>query len=609
MEKINLEQINDPSFIKKLTPAELEELVKEIRTFILEKVSKNGGHLSSNLGTVELIVAMHYIFDCKKDKFIFDVSHQAYTHKILTGRAKDFDTLRKFGGLSGFANYKESEYDVWESGHSSTSLAAQCGFLLARKDPSEKVVALIGNASIMNGVSFEALNYMGNLKGLNPIIILNDNNMSISPSVGAVSRSLSHLRSSKAYQKVNNFFARHTPTFVRNLFHRLKKSLKGFILQENLFEDFGFDYMGPYDGNNLAICIKSLRAAKMLNKPCVIHFVTKKGKGYKFAEDDKIGIYHGVGPFDLKEGVHLSNAMTFSKAAAETLLNMRKEKEFYVITPAMIRGSELEEFEKAYPSSLLDVGIAEELAAVVASSMVKEGSKCILMLYSTFAQRAYDYLLNDIARSNIPVLMLIDRADIVPGDGETHQGIYDISMFSAMPNVEIYQPHNGDELNALINYSYTRQNPIVIRYNKGKTVLTNHKVDLTNMTETVVEGRNGYIITYGENVNYIQELMDKNNLDYTLINMRKIHPFDRDKVDEIIASGKPLLVYENCAKSGSLGMHIGDYLIEKKAHNHYIAMAIKDSLNLPCGSVEELRKFASLAEEDIIKAIKNLENM
>ena len=271
--KFDLNEIKDPSFIKDLTIDELKDLASCLRDFIIDKVSKNGGHLASNLGSVELI------------------------YKILTGRGKDFDNLRKYNGLSGFASYKESSFDHWESGHSSTSLAAQAGYLLTRKNKDEKVISLIGDASINNGIALEALNYMGSLKGINPIIILNDNNMSISPSKGFASRSFSKLRTSNLYQKTNNFFANHTPTAIRNVFHRIKGSIKGFILQDNYFEDMGFDYMGPYDGNNIKIVIKSLKAAKKLNKPCIVHFVTKKGKGYSFAENDKIVLYHGVNPF------------------------------------------------------------------------------------------------------------------------------------------------------------------------------------------------------------------------------------------------------------------------------------------------------------------------
>lgn len=605
--KFDLNEIKDPSFIKDLTIDELKDLAACLRDFIIDKVSKNGGHLASNLGSVELILGMHYVFDCHVDKFIFDVSHQSYVHKILTGRGKDFDNLRKYNGLSGFASYKESSFDHWESGHSSTSLAAQAGYLLTRKNKDEKVISLIGDASINNGIALEALNYMGSLKGINPIIILNDNNMSISPSKGFASRSFSKLRTSNLYQKTNNFFANHTPTAIRNVFHRIKGSIKGFILQDNYFEDMGFDYMGPYDGNNIKIVIKSLKAAKKLNKPCIVHFVTKKGKGYSFAENDKIGLYHGVNPFSKEEGVKIDEStISNSLLVANTLLEIRKQKEFSLITPAMIRGSELEEFLKEYPSSLIDVGINEELAASLASSMSRR-QKVVLTLYSTFAQRSFDFLLNDICRTNSPVTILIDRADIVPTDGDTHQGIYDLAMFSLMPNVSIYQGRNQSELRSLIKEKFNLSSPTVIRYSKDsfkKEILKD--VDVSKDFEIVKEGKLGLIISYGENVDYVLSCLDDNDLDFTLINVRRIKPIAEGLIDYLIKEDKPVLIYENVCKNGSLGEAIASNLAFMNFKNRIIAMAIDDNLTLPCGTREELRTLAKLNKDDILKNIKLL---
>lgn len=604
-EKIDLLKIENPSFLKNLNKKEMQVLAEDIRAFLIRHVSETGGHLSSNLGVVELTIAMHTVFSSPQDQLLFDVGHQCYTHKILTGRAKDFATLRAYGGLSGFIRKSESEHDIWESGHSSTSISAQCGFLMSEEiDADRRVVVLIGDASIANGVSFEALNYMGTLRDKNPIIIINDNKMSISRSVGAVSRYFSRLRSNRGYQKVNNFFARNTPRPIRSFFHSLKTSIKGLILNENIFEAWGYDYMGPYDGNDLSVCIKTLNAARHLNKPCVIHFVTKKGKGYAPAENDISGIYHGVEPFDAVSGKFLKKAdgmKSFSKIAADHLERIMKKEPCFVITPAMIKGSELDELQKRYPKNIIDVGMAEEHATVMASAMAQKGKKVFLMLYSTFAQRAYDYLLNDIARTNTPLIIMIDRADLVPGDGETHQGIYDLSMFYAMPNMMILAPKDGSELCGLMDFAMLQHHPVVIRYGKGRTLAPVDSFErIEDVSWTVEkEGSDVTIITYGAGISYVRPLCDRSGYGIRLVNARFLRPLDERMLEEILSSGKPVLIYENCNLSGSLSTRIFEYTVRRSLNVKIRAMGLPSDAIVPSGDLASLRKHFHLTEEDI----------
>lgn len=607
---MNLLEIKDPSFIKKLNKKELIELAEEIRSFLLENISETGGHFSSNLGVIELTIAMHYVFSSPEDKLLFDVGHQCYTHKILTGRAKDFVNLRKYGGLSGFISKAESPHDQWESGHSSTSISAQCGFLLT--DDSHRVVTLIGDASIANGVAFEAMNYMSSLKNKAPIIILNDNKMSISRSVGAISRSFSKLRSTRFYQGMNNAFARITPSFLRAFFHRLKTSIKGLILKENLFEDWGYDYMGPFDGNDISVCIKTLEAAKNLNKPCVIHFITKKGKGYKMAEDDKIGIFHGIAPFDLKTGVARkstpSDECSYSLLVSHKIEQMIKEKNYYVITPAMIKGSELDVLQVKYPKNIIDVGMAEEHAAVMASAIAQSQRKVILMLYSTFSQRAYDYLLNDIARTNCHVILALDRADFVSGDGSTHQGIYDIAMLNSMPNFTILAPRNNQELFALFDYADSLSSPVAIRYPKQNTKKEENislKIDYISW-EKVKEGQDLVVLTYGENVEYIMDSIEDIPLDIEVINARFIRPLDEKMLNEVFKTNKPILIYENAVGLGGFTSNIYRFMIENGYRNKIKSLCLSEESIVPFGDIESLRKHFSLDKESIKKAILEL---
>lgn len=605
---MEIKDIKSPADIKKLTFKELEKLSSDIREFLLDNISKTGGHLSSNLGDVELIVGMHYVFNSPKDKFIFDVGHQCYTHKVLTGRANEFTTLRKYNGLSGFISKKESVHDVWESGHSSTSLSAACGFLMASDNSSNSnVVTLIGDSSLTNGVSLEALNFMGSIKNLNPIIILNDNKMSISKSVGATSRYLSKLRSLKTYRRINSFFARHSSTPVRRFFHIIKTGIKNIVYGHNIFESWGYDYIGPYDGNDISLVIKTLNSAKSLNKPVVLHFVTKKGKGYSFAENDEEGKFHGIGPFDLETGetIKKDNANpSYSLIMANKLEQDLLKEPSYVLTPAMLKGSCLDKLNKQFPQSVIDCGIAEEHAAVLASSLAQNGKNVYLMLYSTFAQRAYDFILNDICRVNAKVTICLDRCDIVPEDGPTHQGIYDVNMFGSMPNIIVSQPRNGNELNALIDFSKTQDRPFVIRYPKGTSTVDDNIDPITSLTwEKLKEGNDINIITYGENIDYVISALENTDISYGLYNARFIKPIDKEMAKAIIAEEKPILIYENVV-GGAFEKQILDCANEIDKHPLIISMNFSSEDIIPHGDVENIRKQFKLSKEDILNKVK-----
>ena len=548
---IDLEKITDPSFVKDLSMKELKELAFQIREFLIDNISKTGGHLSSNLGIVEITLAMYYVFDPEKDKFLFDVGHQSYVHKILTGRAKDFKTLRKLDGLSGYISKDESKYDIWESGHSSTSISAASGMIVAGE--KDRVIAIIGDSSIMNGVALEGLNFLGQLKDKNPIIILNDNKMGISKSVGALTKTLQRIRGSKLYSKLKKFLNTITPTFLSGFVHQIKRGLKGFIQRDNIFEEMGFDYYGPYEGNNLKYCIKMMKKIKNSKEPIVIHFITKKGKGYLPSENDTEGDFHGVGPFDIETGIQYKNDdfKNYSKHVADFLCEKRKEEQFYVVTPAMKSGSMLNEFAKLYPNDFFDVGIAEEHAADMAAGIALLNKKVVLLFYATFAQRAYDMLLNDISRQNLKVIIGIDRAGIVGEDGATHQGIYDISMLSAMPNIKIFMPKDDIETIGLFNYAFNHlDSPIAIRYPRAsfKIKSYDYKYECSPEWEIIKKGNKANVISYGPDVVRISNL----DLDINVYNAKSIKPIDEIMLKNIFENNLLIIVVEQVISSGSL---------------------------------------------------------
>lgn len=608
----DLENITDPSFVKDLSIKELKVLAKEIREFLIKNISKTGGHLSSNLGVVELTIALYYVFDPKKDKFLFDVGHQSYVHKILTGRAKEFNTLRQYGGLSGYISRAESEYDIWESGHSSTSISAMAGMLLNAKE-DEKILTVIGDSSITNGIAIEGLNYIGEKADKRAIIVLNDNKMGISKSVGAFTKMFSRMRGSRFYRGLKAFLIRILPKIIVRMFHRLKRSFKALIQHDNMFEDMGFDYYGPYDGNDLKTLIRLFERIKThTNSPVVLHLNTIKGKGYKNSETDTEGDYHGVNPFDPETGMVLNknNDVSYSEAVSKYLISKRKTEEFLVITPAMISGSKLANFKKEYPSDIIDVGIAEEHAAIMGAGAVLNNKKIVLLMYSTFAQRAFDEYLNDIARQDLPVIIGIDRAGIVGEDGPTHQGIYDVAMFSLMPNVIITMPRNQQQLIGLFNYAFEVKHPIVIRYPRLKEescdLDMNFKTDLK--WELLTKGNKINLVGYGPDIERINNIVKSNNIDANVIDAKSIKPLDNDMLSNIFNNKLPIIVFEQAVSSGTLYHN----LLEFKENNNYSSKIIKHSFDsdtiIPHGRIPEVYSHFDLSDSElkdfIIKNIK-----
>ncbi|PKK94493.1 MAG: 1-deoxy-D-xylulose-5-phosphate synthase, partial [Tenericutes bacterium HGW-Tenericutes-5] len=471
---MDLKKIQDPQFLKALSIEELQNLANDIRLFLIDSLSKTGGHLSSNLGVVELTIALHYVFNSPEDKIIFDVGHQAYVHKILTGRAKDFDRLRMFEGLSGYQKRNESIHDVWEAGHSSTAIAAVAGFEVAKEinHNKGKNIAVVGDGSLNSGLSFEALNFLGHKGNVAPIIVLNDNEMSISKNVGRLSKLLNKTRAGKFY----NYAAktkRKLPKFIYRMKVRLANMIRGFANNLTIFDEFGFSYYGPIDGHDIKDLIKFLKHIKHKNKPVVLHVITKKGKGYLPAENDTVGLWHGVGKFDKETGEFINknkeNFITWSNIFSNYIIDYAKDKDnFKVVIPAMITGSGLIEFEKMYPDKIIDVGICESFAVCFSSALALNNVKIYLPIYSSFLQRAYDQVLHDLARHEAHIVIGIDRAGVVGADGETHQGIYDIAYLKHIPNIEIVQPSNAVEAHSLLNYAFDKASKsVAIRYSRN----------------------------------------------------------------------------------------------------------------------------------------------
>ena len=607
---IDLYSIKDPSFIKDLSIKELKELAKEIRIFLIENISKTGGHLSSNLGVVEITIAMYYVFDPEKDKFLFDVGHQSYVHKILTGRAKEFSTLRQYGGLSGYINKSESKYDIWESGHSSTSISAMSGML--KSDSSNMhVISLIGDSSIMNGVALEGLNYLGQTNDKRAIVILNDNKMGISKSVGALSHAFNKLRGTALNRGIKKVLTAILPKRIVHTFHQFKRGIKGFFQQDNIFEDLGFDYYGPYDGHDIKSLIKLLRRIKEAKSPVVLHLQTIKGKGYKPSEEDKKGNFHGVPPFDIETGKPIcknENKISYSRMVGNFLVEKRKNKEFTVITPAMKEGAKLDSFADQYPNDFIDVGIAEEHAAVMSAGIALSNKDVVLIMYSTFAQRAYDELLNDIARQNLHVIVGIDRAGLVGEDGTTHHGLYDISMFSAMPNFYICMPKDEQELIGMFNYAFTIDNPIAIRYPRCSDDI--QKVDYSYTVESkwdmLIDGEKTVIVAYGAKLKYIQEYIKESNSNIGLCNARFIRPMDTNMLDSLFDKYEHIIVCETVIQSGSLYEQILDYKENKQYKSRVYKHLFDNDAIIPHGSLHDLYEHYGFSQEDFNRIIKEV---
>lgn len=601
--KINIEEIKDPSFLKTLKRKELDSLASQIREFLIESLSHTGGHLTSNLGVIELTIGLHYVFNSPNDRFVFDVGHQTYTHKILTGRAKEFKNLRKFNGLSGYASRKESIHDIYEAGHSSTSISAISGFLC---NPVGENIAIIGDASLANGLAFEGLNYLGFLKEKKAIIILNDNKMAISKSVGSMTKLLNSLRGSRLLLKIKKVVYIITPAFLMNFYRKVARGIKGFIQNNNIFEDMGFMYMGPVDGNDINSVIKILKKAKNFPKSSVVHIITQKGKGYKEADDN--GDFHGVAPFDLKTGEPLvkkeENMHSWSEIISEALLKSSVDNNIKTIIPAMVNGSRLQKFQELYKDRIIDVGIAEEHATVMSCAAALTGSKVLLLMYSTFAQRAYDQFLHDIARHDVNIVIGIDRAGLAGEDGETHQGLYDVAMFNHIPNMIVSMPRTAEEAFALFKLGFETNHPFVIRYPRA-----NYKCDLDNIKfkkikigwEILKKGSKLILISYGPRLNDFLEIFK--DYDITIVNARFIKPLDETMLKSLFDLNIPILVIEEVVASGCLGSEILIYSSKIKKQIDIELMNVGDRF-IPQGKISELLEYVGLDNDSIIKKVK-----
>lgn len=611
--------IKNPKFLKKMNKKELERLSVDIREFLIDKVSKTGGHLSSNLGIVDLTIAIHKVFDSPKDKIIFDVGHQSYTHKILTGRASYFDKLRQYKGLSGFQKMHESIYDNYEAGHSSTSLSAALGYALARDMNHKKynVIAVIGDGSIGNGLAYEALNHIGSLD-TKVIIILNDNEMSINENVGAMHNMLDRIRANNGYKvikKGTKTILDYIPIIGKPL-HKVIKSLKEswkkmYLKDGYIFSELGFDYYGPINGHDYNEMISYLEMAKKSNNSVLLHVITEKGKGYSYAEEDLDGIWHGVSAFDKETGEIIKkndNKVSWSEIISRSLIDIAtNDDKIVAITPAMCNGSKLNEFKYLFPKRFIDVGIAEEHALVLANAMSLEGIKPFVSIYSTFLQRGYDEVQQDIARMKSKVVIGIDRAGIVGEDGETHQGIYDIAYLSHIPNMIIMAPSNSKEAGDLLYTAFNTNSPVAIRYSRKRIEYSKseYKHIPIGSWEEVKKGLDGVIITYGDFVSKaleISKMLYKKKYSVGVINARFIKPIDEDMFNNILKSNKKVFIYEEASLIGSLGEQLCSYAVNNNYKNDITCFGIKDEFVLQ-GHYDLILKELELDETSITNKI------
>ncbi len=557
-----LPRINSSSDVKKLSIEELKILSNEIRKKIIDTVSVTGGHLASNLGAVELTLALHKVFDFPEDKLIFDVSHQIYTHKLITGRKNEFYTLRQYEGISGYANPVESEYDTFIAGHASTSLALALGFVEARKVKKEKfeVISVIGDGAFTAGEAFEGLNNLGRLNE-KVVVVLNDNEMSIAKNVGALSQYFSRIRTSSWYQRVRSRLPRTT------LGNKIKMAVKDLILPVVFFEEFGFTYLGPVNGHDLKSLIDILRRAKNLNFPVVVHVITKKGKGYSFAEDNPTK-YHSAHPFVIKTGENRKQAQnaSFSEIFGSELVELgKKSPNLFVITAAMPDGTKTKLFKDVFPDRFLDVGIAEQCAVTAGAAMAKAGLKPVVAIYSTFMQRAYDQLVHDVGILDLPVVFALDRAGVVSQDGPTHQGIFDLSFMRTIPNFVVMAPKDANELKAMLEFSIKCRHPVSIRYPKDVALLTdkpNSKISL-GKAELINRGKDVLIVSIGvmfsEAIKARDSLRER-GISAGVINARFAKPIDEDLLLQESKSVKGVITIEDNTVVGGFGAAVKELL-------------------------------------------------
>ena len=564
-----LETINSPADLRKLPRGQLKTLAEELRAYLLDTVSKTGGHLSSNLGTVELTVALHYVFHTPDDRLVWDVGHQTYPHKILTGRRERMGSLRQLGGLSGFPRRDESEYDTFGTAHSSTSISAALGMALAARQKGEDrhAVAIIGDGAMSAGMAFEALNNAGVHDDCKLLVILNDNDMSISPPVGALNRYLAQLMSGQFYSSAKNVgkqVLRVAPPLLE-LAKRLESHAKGMVVPATLFENFGFNYIGPIDGHDLESLIPTLENIRHLKGPQFLHVVTKKGQGYKLAEADPIA-YHGPGKFDPAMGLQKSSVpakQSFTQVFGHWLCDMaEQDKRLVGITPAMREGSGMVEFHKRFPDRYHDVGIAEQHAVTFAAGMACEGLKPVVAIYSTFLQRGYDQLIHDVALQNLPVVFALDRAGLVGADGATHAGAYDIPYLRCIPNMSIACPADENECRKLLTSAFEQSHPVAVRYPRGAGAGVAIETGLQSLpfgkSEIRRQGSGIAILAFGTLLHPALQAADK--LGSTVVNMRWAKPLDVELLRQVAATHDAMVTLEEGAIMGGAGSAVTEAL-------------------------------------------------
>ena len=609
-----LEQINSPEDVKKLTLNQKQELAKEIRKYIIDIVSKNGGHLASNLGVVELTIALHSIFDVPNDKIVWDVGHQSYVHKIITGRREELKNIRKLNGIAGFPKNKENEADCFNTGHSSTSISAALGMARARdlKGKNNSVIAVIGDGALTGGMALEALNDAGYSK-CKMTVILNDNEMSISPNVGGLNNFLGKLRVKKLYTRTNYLLKKQISsipivgkTTVKAI-QRIKRAIKQLVIHKMFFEDIGFTYLGPVDGHNIEKLESILEMSKQVKGPVLIHVLTKKGKGYEFAEKnpDK---FHAISPFDIETGeLKKKKGKDYSKVFGDKIVEIAKTNDKIVaVTASMKAGTGLSKFAKEFPYRFFDVGIAEQHAITMAAGMAREGMIPIVPIYSSFYQRAYDQVIHDVAMQNLPVIMCVDRAGVVGADGETHQGTLDMAFFRIVPNLVIMAPKDFDELGDMLEFAVKLKRPVVIRYPRGGEdseikFETHEKIELgkAEMLRILDEnksqdGKRTTIIAIGKMVaramKMAEELKSKSGIEVEVINARFLKPFDDVTILKSIDKTKNVITIEDGTKINGLATTVKELIVDNNLKDiNFKSYAYPDEF-IRHGSVEELEK-------------------
>lgn len=612
-----LEKIQKANDIKELTEEELKELSDEIRRFLIEKISVTGGHLASNLGVVELTMALHKVLHFPEDKLIWDVGHQSYTHKLLTGRKEGFDDLRKYGGMSGFPKRKESKCDAFDTGHSSTSISAGLGYVAARELQQEhyNVVSVIGDGSMTGGMAYEALNNASRLKS-NFIIVLNDNTMSISKNVGGISNYLNGLRTTQVYSDLKRGVEdtiKRIPGRGERIVHQVKKTksgIKQLFVPGMFFEDMGITYLGPVDGHDLKTLTKTLNEAKRVNHAVLVHVVTKKGKGYLPAETNP-SKFHGTGPFDVTTGETIggSGKDSYTDIFSKVLADIgKKDEKVVAITAAMADGTGLSRFAKLFPERFFDVGIAEEHAMTFAAGLAAGGMKPVFAVYSSFLQRAFDQTIHDVCLQNLPVVIAVDRAGLVGSDGETHQGVFDLSFLSTIPNLSILSPKNRWEMADMVRFAVSFQYPVALRYPRGEAYegLKEFRAPIEYGKSELLYEESEIAVMFVGHMSFLAEQVREDlkaaGYQCSLINARFVKPLDTEMIRKISENHRLLVTIEENVLTGGFGEQVEDFVMREGIPLKVRTIGISDDY-VEHGNVDVLRKEVGLDRESIVKKV------